>query len=167
MLIYSKRELTLTNDMTSLDLYLKRWRLRLYVNRTVSSCFHLTNCLANHQMEVRCGEKTIPTTANPKHLGITFDRSLTYSKHLSQLPKKVNVRCNLLRRLAGTTWGAHFDVLQKSTVALAFAPVEYYLPASVVPQCHTHRPDAALSKSLRLVSRKHPIDTNGHAASCH
>ena len=93
---------TLTNDLTWLDLYLQRWRLQLNINKTMSSCFHLTNCLANHQMEVRCREKTIPTTAIPKYLGVIVYRSLTYSKHLCQVSKKVNAWCNLLRRLAGT-----------------------------------------------------------------
>ena len=127
----------------------------------LSSCFHLTICLAKHQMEVSCGGNTIPTTPNPKYLGGTLDRSLTYSKHLSQLSMKVNALCNLLRRLAGTKWGANFDVLQTSTTALAFAPAEYCSP--VWCRCtHTHRLDAALNSSLR----HDPIDTNHHATSC-
>ena len=80
---YADIQQTLINDLTCLHLYLQRWRLHLNVNKTVSSCFLLTNCVANHQRKVRCGEKTIPTTANPK---------------------KVNARCNLLRRLAGIKW---------------------------------------------------------------
>ena len=37
--------------------------------------------MAKHQMEVSCGGNTIPTTSNPKYLGVTLDRSLTYTKH--------------------------------------------------------------------------------------
>ena len=121
------------------------------LKKTVSSCFHLTNCMAKHQMEVSCGGNTIPTTSNPKYLGVTLDRSLTYTKHLSQLSMKVNARCNLLRRLAGTKWGAHFYVLQTSTTALAFAPAEYCSPVWC-RSAHTHRLDAALNNGLRLVS---------------
>ena len=90
---YADIQQTLTNDLICLDLYLQQWCLQLNVNKTVSSCFHL----ANHQMEVRCREKITLTTANPKYLGVTLDRSLTYSKHLSQLSKKANARCNLLQ----------------------------------------------------------------------
>ena len=100
---YADIQQTFTNGLTCLELYLQLWGLRRNVNKTVSSCFHLTNCLANHQMEIGCGEKTILTTANPKYIGVTFDRSLTYSKHLPQLSKKVNARCDLLGRLASTT----------------------------------------------------------------
>ena len=63
---YADIQQTLTNDLNCLDLYLQRWRIRHNVNTTMSSYFHLTNCLTNHQMEVRCGEKTIPTTENPQ-----------------------------------------------------------------------------------------------------
>ena len=107
--------------------------------------------MAKHQMEVSCGGNTIPTTSNPKYLGVTLDRSLTYTKHLSQLSMKVSARCNSLRRLAGTEWGAHFDVLQTSTTALAFAPAEYCSPVWC-RSAHTHRLDAALNNGLRLVS---------------
>ena len=39
---YAEIQQTLTNDLTNLDMYLQRWRLRLNVEKTVSSCFHLT-----------------------------------------------------------------------------------------------------------------------------
>ncbi|KAI0212168.1 Poly(ADP-ribose) glycohydrolase [Lamellibrachia satsuma] len=70
---YADIQQTLTNDLTCLDLYLQRWRLRRNVNKTVSSCFHLTNCLRRENV-CGCGEKMIPTTANPKYFGVTFDR---------------------------------------------------------------------------------------------
>ena len=63
---YAETQQTLTNDLTNLDMYLQRWRLRLNVEKTVSSCFHLTNCMAKHHMEVSCGGNTIPTTSNGK-----------------------------------------------------------------------------------------------------
>ena len=104
---------------------------------------------------MNCGGNTIPTTPNPKYLGVTLDRSLTYTKHLAQLSMKVNARCNLLRRLAGTKWGAHFDVLQTSTTALAFAPAEYCSP-HISTRCSSEQ------RPLTVV-RMHPIDTKLHA----
>ena len=92
-------------------------------------------------MEVSCGGNTIRTTPNPKYLGVTPDSSLTYTKYLSQLSMKVNALCNLVPRLVGTKWGAHFDVLQflqTSTTTRASVPAEYCTP----------------------------IDTNLHASSC-
>ena len=60
--------------------------------------------MAEHNMEISCRGSTIPTTPNPKNLLVTFDMSLTYTKHLSQLSMKVNARRKLRRRLAGAKW---------------------------------------------------------------
>ena len=54
-------------------------------------------------------------------------------------------------RVSPSSWGAHFDVLQTSTTALAFAPAEYCSPVWC-RSAHTHRLDAALNNGLRLVS---------------
>ena len=161
---YSDIQQTLTNDLTCIDLCLQRWCLRLNVNKKVSNCFHLTNCLANHQMEVGCGEKTIQTTTNPKYLGVTFDRSLAYSKHLSQLSKKGNARCNLLRRLAGTKWEEHFEVLHKSTIALLLRPSTVHQCGVAVP---THTDLSQHQTTASAWCRVQPIDTNGHVAIRH
>ena len=107
----------------------------------MSSCFHLTDCMAKHQMEVSCGGNTIPTTS--KYLGVTLDRSLTYTKHLSQLSMKVNARCNL-------------PCLCPSRVLLT----------SVVSKCpHTSTRCSSEQRPSTGV-RMHPIDTNLNAASC-
>ena len=68
------------------------------------------------------------------------------SNNLSR--SKFVTRCNVSG--VGTTWGAHFDVLQTSTTALAFAPAEYCSPVWC-RSAHTHRLDAALTYGLRLV----------------
>ena len=76
----------------------------------------------------------IPVYVHPSEdntRGVTLDRSLTYTKHLSQLSMKVNARCNFLQRLAGTKWRTHFYVLQTSTTALDFAPAEYCSPTHI------------------------------------
>ena len=107
--------------------------------------------MANYEMEVSCGGNTIPRTPNPKYLGVTLDRSLTYQKHLPQLSMEVNARCNLLRRLASTKWRAHLDVGLPQTSTSTLAPAEYCSPVWC-RSAQTHRLYAALNNSLRLVS---------------
>ena len=41
-----------------------------------------------------------------KYLGITFDKLLTFNDHIKNLVDKCNKRFNILKCLAGTTWGA-------------------------------------------------------------
>ena len=131
-----------------------------YIEVTLGSCLTCTKHLSQLSMKVLFGGNTIPTTPNPKYIGDTLGSCLTYTIHLSQLSMKVNARCNLLR-----LWGAHFDVLQTPTTALAFAPAEYCSPVRC-PKCpHTSTRCSSEQQPTNGVWM-HPIDTNLHATCC-
>ena len=59
--------------------------------------------------------KSADNCSPPQGYRLSCFVGVTYTKHLSQLSMKVNARCNLHRRLAGTKWGAHFAVLRTKT----------------------------------------------------
>jgi hypothetical protein len=62
---------------------------------------------------------------NPKYLGVTLARSLTYNAHLTKSSKKIAARVNLVRKLAGTNWGASADTLRISSLAIVDSTAEY------------------------------------------
>ena len=64
----------------------------------------------------------------PKYLGVRLDRMLNYKKHLEEVAGKVTSRASLIRRIAGTTWGASAKSLRISTQALVFSAPEYCAP---------------------------------------
>ena len=79
----------------------------------------------------------------------TLDRPLTFKCHLTQTAAKVQARNNLIRRLAGTTWGANYNTLK-----------EYCAPVWC-NSAHTRLVDRALNESMRIVSgciRSTPVE---------
>ena len=88
---------------------------------------------------------------NPKYLGVTLDRTLTSKTHISKLSQKISARNNLLRRLAGLSWGANFKVLLKAAVCLVYAPAEYCAPPWS-SSTHTAKIDIVLNTTMRIVS---------------
>jgi hypothetical protein len=85
---------------------------------TTESCvFHLNTHEANRQLDVRFTGTEIHHVEHPKYLGVTLDRTLTYNAHLTKTSKKVSARINIVRKLAGTGWGAGAETL--CTAALA------------------------------------------------
>jgi len=50
---------------------------------------------------------------NFKHLGVTFDPRLTWKEQLQKNKTKAKLRMSLMKKLAGTTWGANQVVLKK------------------------------------------------------
>ena len=141
----------LTADMTILSRYLTNWRLKLSVGKTMSSVFHLNNREAKRELKVKVNDTTLQFEATPTYLGVKLDRSLTYRQHLKKLTAKVTSRAALIRRLAGTTWGAASKTLRISTQALVFSAAEYCAPVWC-RSTHTKSLDAALNIAMRTIS---------------
>ena len=87
----------------------------------------------------------------PKYLDVRLDRMLNFKRHLEEVAGKVTSRVSLIRRLAGTTWGASAKTLRTSTQALVFPAAEYCAPVwSRSP--HVKKVDVAVNSSLRTIS---------------
>jgi len=92
----------LSKDMATAGEYLQTWKLKLSTTKTVSAVFHLNNSEAKRELKVNYNNEILPFCLEPKHLGLSLDRSLTYRRHLESLRKKLTSRVALLRRLAGS-----------------------------------------------------------------
>ena len=99
-------EVVLTKNVTTIGEYLQTWKLKLSTTETVSAAFHLNHKEAKRELKVKCNNEALPFCSEPKYLGATLDRSLTYRRHLESLRKKLTLRVALLRRLAGSGCGA-------------------------------------------------------------
>ena len=144
-------EETLTQDMSILSPWLEQWRLKLSEAKTVSSTFHLNNREAKRELNVNISGRRFTCHRTPTYLGVKLYRTLTYSEHLTALRGKVMARTALIRRLAGTSWGASTPTLRTSTLALVYAPAEYC--ATVwYRSSHTHLLDVGLNASLRTIT---------------
>ena len=108
---FEEAERALREDLAVVTAYMQRWRLKVSHSKTVASVFHLRNYAAGRELKVALPSgQLLPFVSNPKYLGVTLDRSLTFRHHCLNIKKKVNSRVALLRCLAGTTWGARFSV---------------------------------------------------------
>ena len=97
---------TLSEDMTTLFAYLHTWRLKVSRAKKVTAAFHLHNQEAKRELKVNNNGKILPHYPVPTYLDGKLDRALTYRHHLEALRKKLSRRVLVLRRLAGSGWGA-------------------------------------------------------------
>jgi len=77
---------------------------------------------------VNLNNETLHFCSQTKYLGVTLDRSFTYRRHLESLCKKLTSRVTLLRRLAGSGWGAGATTLRTTTLALVHSTAMYCAP---------------------------------------
>ena len=144
-------ESTLSADLISLQRYFHNWRLKLSTSKTVSSYFHLANRLASTELNIQIHDVKIPFEKHPKYLGVTLDRTLSYKSHIEGLAAKIYARNNLLRRLAGCSWGSNFALLQTSVLALSYSSAEYCCPIWSESR-HIQKIDSALNEGMPLIS---------------
>ena len=97
-------ESALSKDLDTLRNFFTSWHLKLHMSKTVCSTFHLANHLANYKLNIKTKGDRIPFDRNPKYLGVTLDRILTFKQHLINTAVKTSNRCNLLKRLTGNSW---------------------------------------------------------------
>ena len=148
---WDKLEDVLNRDMDILASYLKRWRLQLSIGKTVAAAFHLNNREAKRQLDVSVDHRRLAFQEAPTYLGVKLDRMLSYKQHLEGVKGKVTARAALIRRLAGTTWGASAKTLRISTQALVFSAAEYCAPAWYRSP-HVKKIDVAINSALRTVT---------------
>jgi len=105
---FREAEHALSHDISVVSAYLTKWKLRLSVETTVCSVFHLKNHSANYPLNVKLKPNvTVKFDSHPSYLGICLDRSLSFRTHLHTLKKKVSSRVALIKRLAGVGWEVH------------------------------------------------------------
>ncbi|KAJ3593495.1 hypothetical protein NHX12_005829, partial [Muraenolepis orangiensis] len=107
-----------------------RWRLQLSVGKSVAAAYHLSTREARRELQVHVDNKCLEVQQALKYLGVRLDRTLSFKQHLEEVKAKVTSRVALIRRLAGTTWGASAKTLRISTQALVFSAAEYCAPSS-------------------------------------
>ena len=106
--------------------------MRVYLwsnpSKTQVGAFHLKNRQASRELKVRWYNKDLEFHKNPVYLGVTLDRTLSFSAHISKLRGKIGTRNNLIRKLATSKWGADPRTLRSSVLALCYSAAEYCAP---------------------------------------
>ena len=86
----------------------------------------------NHQSHthphVTLRDSPLPLDRNPRILGVTFDPHLTFTQHISSLISRITPRLNIMRALAGTSWGQ-----QKETLIITYKSLIRSLFTYAVP----------------------------------
>ena len=137
--------------MITLSAYLQTWRLKLSNTKTVMVAFHLSNKESKRELNVYNNGSLLPPCQVPTYLGVNLDRSFTFRHHLEAFRKKLSTQVALLKRLAGSEWGAGAKTLRISALFLVYSTAEYCAPFWC-RSTHTRLIDSILNDTLRIVT---------------
>ena len=115
----------MSHHITTISSYLQTWRLQISHTKTVTTAFHLNNREAKRELNINNSGKLLPFCPVSTYLGVKLDRSLTYRHLLKASRKKPTTSVALLRRLAGSGWGAGSRGLRIACLSLIYSTSEY------------------------------------------
>ena len=95
-----KIEAVLNKELKSLDIWMRRNKLKVNCSKTVSMLFGTKHMLAKcNSLNLRFSGETLSQVKNFKYLGVHVDDELKWNLHIEQLCKKVGKMINYLARL--------------------------------------------------------------------
>ena len=125
----------------------------------MTAAFHLNNIEAKRELNVYNNGNLLPSCPVPTYFEVELDRSLTFRNHFKALRKKLSTRVALLRRLAGSGWGADATTFRISALFLVYFTTEHCAPVWC-RSTHTCLIDSILDDALRMVTGcLHPTPT--------
>ena len=98
----------LTEDMNILSSYLKDWRLKLSVDKTVATMFHLYNREATREPNIMVDNARLQSQSSPTYLGVKLDRTLSFKQHA----RLDGAYTKLLMRIKCLSWKRHPTIQQ-------------------------------------------------------
>lgn len=144
-------EENLTNDLDVMGGFFRKWRLQPNASKTEVTCFHLNNKMADRKLKVCFDNTLLNHNKNPKYLGITLDRTLSFNVHLTNTAEKLKTRNNIIQKLCGSTWGTSASTLRLSALGLVYSAAEYCAPVWL-NSAHVKKIDAQLNNTMRMIA---------------
>ena len=129
----------------------EKWGVVINTEKTVSTLFSLSTKQEQYSLTIR--NEPLPQDDSPKYLGMRFDSKLTWATHIKETEKKATQRLLLMKKLAGTTWGADLTTLKQLYVGNVRSTLEYGLTAhSTAAKTNKEKLDRIHNTGLRILT---------------
>ena len=127
------------------------WGVEINTTKTTTTCFSLSNTKETTNLSIN-GRQLLQED-NPTYLGIKLDKRLTWNQHLKEAEKRATRKLALMKKLAGTHWGANGNILQKVYVGTVRPTLEYGMSAwATASKTSTNRLVKVQNAGLRLIT---------------
>ena len=105
-------------------------------------------------LPIKIGQHTVPTTKNPKILGVTLDSLHTFNAHFNNSLNKIRKRNSVLKALADSSWGKDKELLTTIYKAISRPVVNYAAPiwTPALRVAHWSKLQAAQNSSLHVIT---------------
>ena len=118
----------LTRELDSVATFARRWRLAFDVGS--NKCGSMTFAFSEQgvQETVSFGGSTLQPFTEYKHLGVVFDRTLTFKSHVKRVRQRAWAAFHKIRKYASRYWGPSTDTIVLMYKSFVQPVLEYACP---------------------------------------
>lgn len=131
-----------------------KWKMVISTEKSECTLFSRDKAQAKFRPKLRLCGKKLKFNPNPVFLGVQFDRELTFNRHMAQVKKKMQQRCNVLRSLTGKEWGCQKEDMRQVYLAYIRSAAEHCSAAWYPPMAPSNKTklEAAQNQCERVIA---------------
>ena len=137
--------------MNSISDWAEEWMVTINKNKTQATCFSLSTKKEQYNLHLQGGN--IPQQETPTYLGVTLDRRLSWIPQVKTMESKATKKMAIMKKLAGTKWGANRKILTQVYTGAVRPNLEYASTSWITAtKTNTARLAKIQNASLRLIT---------------
>jgi len=123
------------------------------INKEKSSTSLFTLSTKQKAGPIKLGNTTLKNEEEVTYLGVTFDKKQTWRPHIQKAETKARKKLAILRKLAGTSWGANQQILKRVYQGTIRPHLEYGSTAWCnAAKTHHQSLDKVQNQALRIIT---------------
>ena len=153
------------NDyLKEMSLFLRANSLLISAPKSSVTLFTPDPTQAHCHPAIRIEGTRLPLESSPKLLGVYLDTFFSFNYHCGQVTTRVKKRNNVLKALAGTSWGQQKETLQMTYKALGRSIANYAAPvwSTNASTSSIGSLQKAQNEALRIITGAHKMSSIDH-----
>ena len=134
-------ESMMNNYLREVSIYLKDNSLLISAPKSTVTLFYPDKHQFQTHVDITLEDTQLPLERSPKILGMIMDPSLSFHKHCNYVLDRIDKKNNMLKALAGSSWGQ-----EKETLLLTYNALGKSIARYAVPVWSTNASDSSFKK---------------------
>ena len=135
----------------NLAAWAEEWNVKINKEKSSTTLFTLSS--KQKPGVIKLGDTPLKNEGEATYLGVTFDRRQTWKPHIGRAEGKARRKLAILRKLAGTGWGANQKILKRVYQGAIRPHLEYGSSAwSTASKTNLQSLDRVQNQALRLIT---------------
>ena len=148
----------------TLTAFLEERNLQVSAEKSTVTLFTPATAEAKTEPAIKVQNKPVKLDKAPKLLGLKFDTMYTFTPHIKDTIAKAKKRLNILKSLAGSTWGQDKNTILMTYKTICRSVLEYAVPiwSPVISDSNWIDLQAVQSQALRIATGCHKMSAIDH-----